>query len=373
VFGTRPEAVKMAPLVLALKACPEFDTALAVTAQHREMLDQVLDLFGLVPDHDLDLMKAGQTLTDITGRVLTNLAPVLTERRPSLVLVHGDTTTTFAASLASFYQQIPVGHVEAGLRTPDRYNPFPEEMNRRLTTQLSSLHFAPTQTSVDNLLRDGVDPAGVYKTGNTVIDALLMTAKKLPATAAAGSRQILVTAHRRENWGEPMGNICRAVRRLVEANPDVTVLFPIHRNPVVRETANAILGDHPRISMIEPMEYAPFVAAMRDSYLILTDSGGVQEEAPSLGKPVLVMRTTTERPEAIDAGTVKLVGVDEDTIFETAQHLLTDQAAYDAMARSVNPYGDGEACGRIVQAVRYFLGQRESRPENSFEPTLSRR
>jgi UDP-N-acetylglucosamine 2-epimerase (non-hydrolysing) len=373
VFGTRPEAVKMAPLVLALQACPEFDTALAVTAQHREMLDQVLDLFGLVPDHDLDLMKAGQTLTDITGRVLTNLAPVLTERRPALVLVHGDTTTTFAASLAAFYQQIPVGHVEAGLRTPDRYNPFPEEMNRRLTTQLSSLHFAPTQTSVDNLLKDGVDPAGVYKTGNTVIDALLMTAKRLPATEGAGSRQILVTAHRRENWGEPMGNICRAVRRLVEANPDVTVLFPIHRNPVVRETANAILGDHPRISMIEPMEYAPFVAAMRDSYLILTDSGGVQEEAPSLGKPVLVMRTTTERPEAIDAGTVKLVGVDEDTIFETAQHLLTNQAAYDAMARSVNPYGDGEACGRIVQAVRYFLGLRESRPENSFEPTLSRR
>ncbi|MFN3431723.1 MAG: non-hydrolyzing UDP-N-acetylglucosamine 2-epimerase [Candidatus Sericytochromatia bacterium] len=373
VFGTRPEAVKMAPLVLALKACPEFDTALAVTAQHREMLDQVLDLFGLVPDHDLDLMKAGQTLTDITGRVLTHLSPVLAERRPSLVLVHGDTTTTMAASLAAFYEKIPVGHVEAGLRTPDRYNPFPEEMNRRMTTQLSSLHFAPTETSVQNLLKDGVDPAGVYKTGNTVIDALLMTAKKLPATDAGRTRQVLVTAHRRENWGEPMGNICRAIRRLVEANPDVTVLFPIHRNPVVRETANAILGNHPRISMIEPLEYAPFVAAMRDSHLILTDSGGVQEEAPSLGKPVLVMRTTTERPEAIDAGTVKLVGVDEDTIYQTAQALLDDQAAYDAMAKAVNPYGDGHACERIVQAVRYFLGLREGRPEDSFEPVLTRR
>lgn len=373
VFGTRPEAVKMAPLVLALKACPEFDTALAVTAQHREMLDQVLDLFGLVPDHDLDLMKAGQTLTDITGRVLTHLSPVLAERRPSLVLVHGDTTTTMAASLAAFYEKIPVGHVEAGLRTPDRYNPFPEEMNRRLTTQLSSLHFAPTETSVQNLLKDGVDPEGVYKTGNTVIDALLMTAKKLPATDSGRTRQVLVTAHRRENWGEPMGNICRAIRRLVEANEDVTVLFPIHRNPVVRETANAILGNHPRISMIEPLEYAPFVAAMRDSYLILTDSGGVQEEAPSLGKPVLVMRTTTERPEAIDAGTVKLVGVDEETIYQTAQNLLDDQAAYDAMAKSVNPYGDGRACDRIVQAVRYFLGLREGRPEDSFEPVLTRR
>jgi UDP-N-acetylglucosamine 2-epimerase (non-hydrolysing) len=373
VFGTRPEAVKMAPLVLALKACPEFDTALAVTAQHREMLDQVLDLFGLVPDHDLDLMKAGQTLTDITGRVLTHLSPVLAERRPSLVLVHGDTTTTMAASLAAFYEKIPVGHVEAGLRTPDRYNPFPEEMNRRLTTQLSSLHFAPTETSVQNLLKDGVDPEGIYKTGNTVIDALLMTAKKLPAIDAGRTRQVLVTAHRRENWGEPMGNICRAIRRLVEANDDVTVLFPIHRNPVVRETANAILGDHPRISMIEPLEYAPFVAAMRDSHLILTDSGGVQEEAPSLGKPVLVMRTTTERPEAIDAGTVKLVGVDEDTIYQTAQNLLDDQAAYDAMAKSVNPYGDGRACERIVQAVRYFLGLREGRPEDSFEPVLTRR
>lgn len=372
VFGTRPEAVKMAPLVLALKACPDIDTALTVTAQHREMLDQVLDLFELTPDHDLDLMKAGQTLVDITGRVLTHMTPVLAERRPALVLVHGDTTTTFAASLAAFYQQIPVGHVEAGLRTPDRYNPFPEEMNRRLTTQLTSLHFAPTQTSVDNLLHDGVAPEAIYKTGNTVIDALLMTARKLPANPAHEGRQILVTAHRRENWGEPMGNICRAVRRLAEANPDVRVLFPIHRNPVVRETAQAILGGHPRITLTEPFDYAPFVAAMRDSYLILTDSGGVQEEAPSLGKPVLVMRTTTERPEAITAGTVELVGVDEETIVGTAQRLLDDTAAYERMARSVNPYGDGQACARIVEAVRYFLGLRDSRPDEAFEPALSR-
>jgi UDP-N-acetylglucosamine 2-epimerase (non-hydrolysing) len=368
VFGTRPEAVKMAPLVLALKACPDIDTALVVTAQHREMLDQVLELFGLVPDHDLDLMKAGQTLTDITARVLTHLGPVLDERKPALVLVHGDTTTTFAASLAAFYRQIPVGHVEAGLRTPDRYNPYPEEMNRRLTTQLASLHFAPTATSEAQLLGENVDPASIHRTGNTVIDALLATAAKLPPAADGGGRQILVTAHRRENWGEPLASICRAVRRLAETYPDVRVLFPIHRNPVVRETATSILGDHPRITMIEPLDYAPFVAAMRDSTLILTDSGGVQEEAPSLGKPVLVMRTTTERPEAIEAGTVELVGVDEDVIFATASRLLDDAAAYDRMARAVNPYGDGRACPRIVEACRHFLGLRADRPADVFAP-----
>lgn len=369
VFGTRPEAVKMAPLVLALRErAGEFDTALTVTAQHREMLDQVLELFGLTPDHDLDLMRAGQTLVDITSRVLAGLTPILAERRPSLILVHGDTTTTFAASLAAFYLQIPVGHVEAGLRTPDRYNPYPEEMNRRLTTQLTNLHFAPTKTAVDNLLKDGVDPAGIYQTGNTVIDALLMTAKKLPPASGPASRRILVTAHRRENWGEPMGAICRAVKRLADHNPDVQVVFPIHRNPIVRETANAILGGHPRIEMIEPLDYAPFVEAMRDATLILTDSGGVQEEAPSLGKPVLVMRTTTERPEAIDAGTVELVGVDEERIVSVAQNLLDNQAAYDRMAKSVNPYGDGRACGRIVEAIRYFLDLRAARPDDVFDP-----
>ncbi len=366
IFGTRPEAIKMAPLVRALQACPELDTALAVTAQHREMLDQVLDLFNLVPDHDLDLMKSGQTLTDITIRVIAGLKPVLDQRKPALVLVHGDTTTTFAASLAAFYQQIPVGHVEAGLRTPDRYNPYPEEMNRRLATQLSTLHFAPTATSVANLLREGVSSEAVYCTGNTVIDALLATAQGIELTSSQPTRRLLVTAHRRENWGEPMANICRAVLRLVAADPDLSVLFPVHRNPVVRDTVEGILGSHPRVSLIEPLDYAPFVAAMRDATVILTDSGGVQEEAPSLGKPVLVLRTTTERPEAVQAGTVELVGVDEDLIVARTSRLLQDQDAYLQMARALNPYGDGRACVRIVEAVRYFLGLRESRPTDSF-------
>lgn len=367
VFGTRPEAVKMAPLVLALRACQELDTALVVTAQHREMLDQVLDLFALVPDHDLDLMKSGQSLTDVTRRVLTHLGPVLEARRPALVLVHGDTTTTFAASLAAFYRQIPVGHVEAGLRTPERYNPYPEEMNRRLTTQLANLHFAPTYTSEKNLRAENVAADAIYRTGNTVIDALLMTARKLPGAESTAGRQILVTAHRRENWGEPLANICRAVLRLVQSDETLRVLFPIHRNPVVRQTAQSILGHHSRIELIEPLDYAPFVAAMRDSHLILTDSGGVQEEAPSLGKPVLVLRTTTERPEAIESGTVQLVGVDEDAIFEAAQHLLTNEGAYEEMARAVNPYGDGAACARIVDACRHFLGLCSERPDE-FSP-----
>jgi UDP-N-acetylglucosamine 2-epimerase (non-hydrolysing) len=366
IFGTRPEAIKMAPLVRALQGCPEFDTALTVTAQHREMLDQVLDLFNLVPDHDLDLMKSGQTLTDITTRVIAGLKPVLDQRKPALVLVHGDTTTTFAASLAAFYQQIPVGHVEAGLRTPDRYNPYPEEMNRRLATQLSTLHFAPTATSVANLLREGVSSEAVYCTGNTVIDALLATAQGIELTSSQPTRRLLVTAHRRENWGEPMANICRAVLRLVDGDPELSVLFPVHRNPVVRDTVESILGSHPRVSLIEPLDYAPFVAAMRDATVILTDSGGVQEEAPSLGKPVLVLRTTTERPEAVQAGTVELVGVDEDLIVARTSRLLQDQGAYLQMARALNPYGDGRACVRIVEAVRYFLGLRESRPTDSF-------
>lgn len=369
VFGTRPEAVKMAPLVQALQACPDLDHELAVTAQHREMLDQVLELFELKPDHDLDLMRAGQTLVDVTNRVLSGLTPIFAERKPALVLVHGDTTTTFAASLAAFYQQIPVGHVEAGLRTPERYNPFPEEMNRRLTTQLTSLHFAPTATAMDNLRKDGVAEAGLYQTGNTVIDALFATAKRLPQPEGTGRRTILVTAHRRENWGEPMANIARAVRRLVEGNPDVDVVIPMHRNPVVRETLRGVLGDLDRVSLIEPLEYAPFVQAMRQAHLILTDSGGVQEEAPSLGKAVLVLRTTTERPEAVEAGTVELVGIEEDAIFARAQRLLDDQGAYQAMAQAVNPYGDGQAVPRIVEAIRHFLGLRD-RPTDRFEPGL---
>lgn len=367
VFGTRPEAIKMAPVVLAIAKCPDLDLKVCVTAQHRQMLDQVLELFGIVPDDDLDLMQPGQTLPDLTSRVLTQLTPVLKARKPQLVLVHGDTSTTMAASLASFYEQIPVGHVEAGLRTDDLYNPFPEEMNRRLTSQLTRLHFAPTETAVNNLRKDGIDPAGIFLTGNTVIDALLETAGKIEAEPAPG-RTILVTAHRRENWGEPLRDICWAVRDLVEKNPDVRVVFPAHLNPIVQNTAREILGGLDRVRIIDPLDYAPFVKAMKEATLILTDSGGVQEEGPSLGKPVLVMRTTTERPEAVDAGTVRLVGVKREDIFRNAQELLDDQAAYDRMANAVNPYGDGHAARRTVEAIRYFFGIRGDRPTDEFSP-----
>jgi UDP-N-acetylglucosamine 2-epimerase (non-hydrolysing) len=366
VFGTRPEAVKMAPVVKALQQAPDLDVKVCVTAQHRQMLDQVLDLFGIKPEHDLDLMQPGQTLSDLTSRVLTQLTPVLQRVKPALVLVHGDTTTTFAASLASFYQQIPVGHVEAGLRTDDMYNPFPEEMNRRLTSQLSSLHFAPTPQSVQNLHEDGVTD-GIFLTGNTVIDALLETASKITPDPQAG-RTILVTAHRRENWGEPLRDICLAVRDLVERNPDVRAVFPVHLNPLVQNTAREILGDLDRVSLIAPLDYAPFVKAMKEATLILTDSGGVQEEGPSLGKPVLVMRTTTERPEAVEAGTVRLVGVKREDIVRNAQELLDDAAAYGRMANAVNPYGDGHAGRRHVEAIRFFLGLRADRPTDEFQP-----
>ncbi len=366
VFGTRPEAVKMAPVVKALQQAPDLDVKVCVTAQHRQMLDQVLDLFGIEPEHDLDLMQPGQTLSDLTSRVLTQLTPVLGSVKPALVLVHGDTTTTFAASLASFYQQIPVGHVEAGLRTDDMYNPFPEEMNRRLTSQLSSLHFAPTPQSVQNLHEDGVTE-GIFLTGNTVIDALLETASKITPEPQAG-RTILVTAHRRENWGEPLRDICLAVRDLVERNPDVRAVFPVHLNPLVQNTAREILGDLDRVSLIAPLDYAPFVKAMKEATLILTDSGGVQEEGPSLGKPVLVMRTTTERPEAVEAGTVRLVGVKREDIVRNAQELLDDAGAYGRMANAVNPYGDGHAARRHVEAIRFFLGLRADRPTDEFQP-----
>lgn len=362
VFGTRPEAVKMAPVVAYLRSCPDLAVKVAVTAQHRQMLDQVLALFGIAPDWDLDLMRRGQSLPDLTSRVLTAISPVLAEASPALVLVHGDTTTTMAAALASFYAQVPVGHVEAGLRTPERYNPFPEEMNRRLTSQLATLHFAPTASAVANLRRNGITE-GVFLTGNTVIDALLRTAAGLPSARPATMRRILVTAHRRENWGEPLAAICRAVRRLVEAYPDLDVLFPVHLNPLVQDTARAILGDHPRVQLVAPLDYAPFVAAMRDATLILTDSGGVQEEAPSLGKPVLVLRTTTERPEAVEAGTVELVGVDEEAIVRAARRLLDDPEACRRMARAVNPYGDGQAARRTGEAIRHHLGMRNDPPE----------
>lgn len=356
VFGTRPEAIKMAPVVMALKNCPDIESKVVVTAQHRQMLDQVLELFGIVPDYDLDLMRPRQTLAELTGRVLSELTPVLEKEKPSLVLVHGDTTTTMAGSLAAFYQKIPVGHVEAGLRTDDIYNPFPEEMNRRITSQIARLNFAPTETAKANLLRDGVDASSIYVTGNTVIDALLETASrhKVPTNP---DKVVLVTAHRRENWGEPMQAICRAILRLVEAHPEIKVVFPVHLNPVVRDTVWPILGNHPRISLIDPLDYAPFVEAMQKSTLILTDSGGVQEEAPSLGKPVLVLRKTTERPEAVDAGTVQLVGVEEEAIYQAAHTLLSDDAAYQRMAHAVNPYGDGLASGRILNAIQRFFGQ----------------
>ncbi|HBN07289.1 MAG TPA: UDP-N-acetylglucosamine 2-epimerase (non-hydrolyzing) [Cyanobacteria bacterium UBA8530] len=354
VFGTRPEAIKMAPLVLELAQRKEIRSIVAVTAQHREMLDQVLDLFDISPEHDLNLMQQRQGLPELTGRVLSQLTPVLEKEKPDLVLVHGDTTTTMAASLAAFYLKIPVGHVEAGLRTPERYNPFPEEMNRRLTSQIAELHFAPTQTARENLLRNGLEKERIFVTGNTVIDALFKTAEKLPPPPQ--EKILLLTAHRRENWGEPMQNICRAALRLVERNQDLKILFPVHLNPVVRETVFGILGKHPRIQLIDPLDYAPFVQAMRSSHLILTDSGGVQEEGPSFGKPVLVLRTTTERPEAIDAGTVQLVGIEEEDIFSSAQRLLDDPKAYEKMARAMNPYGDGKACPRIVHAILEFLG-----------------
>lgn len=370
VFGTRPEAIKMAPVVLAIAAAHDLDLKVCVTAQHRQMLDQVLDLFGIVPDADLDLMQAGQTLPDLTGRVLTQLTPVLKELKPQLVLVHGDTTTTMASSLAAFYERIPVGHVEAGLRTDDLYNPFPEEMNRRLASQLTRLHFAPTATAVANLRHDGISPEGIFLTGNTVIDALLETASKVEA-AVTGRRTILVTAHRRENWGEPLRDICWAVRDLVERNSDVDVVFPAHLNPIVQTAAREILGSLDRVQIIAPLDYAPFVKAMKEATLILTDSGGVQEEGPSLGKPVLVMRTTTERPEAVEAGTVRLVGVSREDIVRNAQELLDDPGAYARMANAVNPYGDGQAAERIVEAIRYFFGHRGDRPTDEFCPQPS--
>lgn len=362
----------MAPIVKALAGRDDLVGRVAVTAQHRQMLDQVLDLFEIRPDFDLDLMRPGQRLEDLTGRVLTNLAPVLEQCEPDLVLVQGDTTSAFAAALGAFYRQIPVGHVEAGLRTGDRYNPFPEEMNRLLITQLATLHFAPTLTAAEACRRSGVPESALYLTGNTVIDALLEVAQKVPAEPPKG-RTVLVTAHRRENWGEPMEQIFTAVRDLVEARPDLRAVVPVHLNPVVQQAARRILGQHERVSLIAPLDYAPFVAQMKAATLILTDSGGVQEEAPSLGKPVLVLRTTTERPEAVEAGTVRLVGTQRDVIVREALSLLDDPAQYDKMANAVNPYGDGKAAGRTVEAIRHFLGLRSERPTEAFEPALSLR
>ena len=355
VFGTRPEAIKMCPLVNELKSRKGINTVVCVTGQHRQMLDQVLDAFKVVPDFDLSIMKDKQTLFDITTNILNNIKGVLEEVRPDVVLVHGDTSTTFVTALACFYMQIPVGHVEAGLRTYNIYSPYPEEFNRQAVSIISKYNFAPTELSRSNLIKEGKDEASIYITGNTAIDALKTTVRPdythPELDWAKDSRLILITAHRRENLGEPMHNMFRAIRRVMDEHPDVKALYPIHMNPVVRQAANEELGGCDRIRIIEPLEVLDCHNIMAHSYMILTDSGGIQEEAPSLGKPVLVMRDTTERPEGIKAGTLKLVGTDENVIYENFKLLLEDRNAYDAMAHASNPYGDGLACNRLADIL----------------------
>ena len=363
VFGTRPEAIKMAPLVKKFNEDPDIESVLCVTAQHRQMLDQVLELFELTPDYDLNIMKPNQTISMITANVLTGMEPVLQKEKPDMVLVHGDTSTTFVTALAAFYQQIPVGHVEAGLRTYDKYSPFPEEINRVLTGHIAELHFAPTERNRRNLLAENISDDHIVITGNTVIDALLQVADKpyefedetLRSLDFEHKRVITVTCHRRENLGENMEHIFTAIRDIAAEFDDVEIVYPVHMNPKVRDTAGRILGHSHNVHLIEPLQYQPFVNLMARSYFIITDSGGMQEEAPSLGKPVLVVRRETERPEAIEAGTVKLAGVERDTIYAMAKELLTDKAAYDTMAHAANPYGDGKACDRIVAALKAKL------------------
>lgn len=369
VFGTRPEAIKMAPLVKAMEKAEDLEPLVVVTAQHREMLDQVLALFDVTPSYDLNLMKQNQTLMDITVGVLRGIERIVIKEKPDLVLVHGDTTTTFAGALASFYQQVPVGHVEAGLRSGNMYSPFPEEANRKLTGQLASVHFAPTRQARENLLREGVDAEAVYTTGNTVIDALHLTVQKdfsfdaeLAEMLDVPGRKVLLTTHRRENLGQPMVQIFRAIRALHANFPDVHFYFPMHKNPRVRALAHEALDELERVHLFEPLDYAPFANLMERMDLILTDSGGMQEEAPALGKPVLVLRDTTERLEAVEAGTVRLVGCDTDLIVETVTELFTNDAAYAEMRHAVNPYGDGKACARIIDAIRYHFGLVPERP-----------
>ena len=365
VFGTRPEAIKMCPLVLEMQKYPDFiEPIVAVTAQHREMLDQVLQLFAIKPDYDLNIMTAGQTLYDVTGRALAGLKDVLAEAQPDMVLVHGDTTTTFVGALASFYAQIPVGHVEAGLRTGNQFSPYPEEMNRKLTGASADIHFAPTSTSKNNLLKENIDPAAIVVTGNTVIDALQTTVKAdyrftdsgLQKALAGGKRLILVTTHRRENLGEPMRHVYQALRKVLENHPDVEAIFPVHKNPKVREIVDEELGKLAQVHLIEPLDYEPFANLMAKVDIVLTDSGGIQEEAPALGKPVLVLRDTTERPEAVDAGTVKLVGTAYDDVLRETSLLLDDSKYYQSMAEAANPYGDGRACERIIRKILHENG-----------------
>lgn len=359
IFGTRPEAIKMAPLVLELQKHPEqVESIVTVTAQHRQMLDQVLETFKITPDYDLNIMKDRQTLIDVTTNALQGLDKVMKEAQPDIVLVHGDTATTFIASLAAFYNQIAIGHVEAGLRTWNKYSPYPEEMNRQLTGVMADLHFAPTEVSKKNLLDENKNADTIFVTGNTAIDALATTVSEHYTHPVlekiANDRMILLTAHRRENLGEPMRHMFRAITRLLAEHEDVQVVYPVHMNPAVREIANEILGDNDRVHLIEPLEVFDFHNFAANSYMILTDSGGVQEEAPSLGKPVLVLRDTTERPEGIAAGTLKLAGTEEETIYSLAKELLEDKEAYEAMAKASNPYGDGHASQRIVEALLNF-------------------
>ncbi len=355
VFGTRPEAIKMCPLVNELKSRPELETKVCVTGQHRQMLDVVLDVFNVVPDYDLSIMKEKQTLFDVTTNILERIKSVLEEEKPDVVLVHGDTSTTFVTALACFYLQIPVGHVEAGLRTYNIYSPYPEEFNRQAVGIISKFNFAPTELSKGNLLKEGKNPESIYVTGNTAIDALKTTVREdynhPELEWAEGSKLIMITAHRRENLGEPMKNMFRAIKRVMDEHPDVKAIYPIHMNPVVRQTANEIFADDDRIHLIEPLNVIDFHNFLNRSHLILTDSGGIQEEAPSLGKPVLVMRDTTERPEGIAAGTLKLVGTDEEVIYNEFTRLLTNQEAYDEMSHASNPYGDGFACKRIADIL----------------------
>jgi len=360
IFGTRPEAIKMAPLVLELQKYPkQIESIVTVTAQHRQMLDQVLETFSIRPNYDLNIMKDRQTLIDVTTNALQGLDKVMKEAQPDIVLVHGDTATTFIASLAAFYNQIAIGHVEAGLRTWNKYSPYPEEMNRQLTGVMADLHFAPTEVSKKNLLDENKNPATIFVTGNTAIDALATTVSEHythPVLDKIGEdRMILLTAHRRENLGEPMRHMFKAITRILAEHEDVQVVYPVHMNPAVREIANEILGNNKRVHLIEPLEVFDFHNFAANSYMILTDSGGVQEEAPSLGKPVLVLRDTTERPEGIAAGTLKLAGTEEETIYALAKELLTDNNAYEAMAKASNPYGDGHASKRIVEALLGFL------------------
>ena len=370
IFGTRPEAIKMAPLVQELQGRPGIRSICCVTAQHRQMLDSVLGIFHLEPDYDLNIMEPRQTLSTITSKCLLGMDSVLNEAKPDLVLVHGDTSTTFAGALSAFYHQIPVGHVEAGLRTYDKWSPFPEEMNRKMVGALADLHFCPTVTNRDNLARENIKN-GVFLTGNTVIDALQTTVKErftfqediLNRLDYQNRRVILVTCHRRENYGEPMANIMTALRRIADAFPDTELVYPVHLSPVVQEAAHKHLDGHPRIHLIAPLSVDEMHNLMARCYLVMTDSGGLQEEAPALGKPVLVLRKETERPEAVQAGTVKLAGVEEQAIFSMAQELLTNRSAYAAMAHAVNPYGDGRACRRIADAIEWHFGLRPEPPE----------